>query len=323
MHTIITLEQAMTKSTIFTVGHSNVEFDAFVGVLNKHNIDLLIDTRSHPGSKKYPHFGKENFEEKLGSRYLWMPSLGGSTKGVYSDPGVFPKHHICAARSDRDIFQAQISHGCNCDIESDSLVEIQALLSSSESRQLSVEQLTLSSLHHLHDRWPESILGSHRNICNAIRKQLGLSASAPLDTLYSSASYVPDSLVQGKILRNKNMGGTCVKCLRPFMVRQWYNVGLHDYSLWMADGTEFTDACVQLNTLASGQRAAVMCAEALWWKCHRSMISDYWEATGGEVYHLTASGKPRRHPTGDALNERLTRYEAVTRALWGDITTLP
>jgi uncharacterized protein (DUF488 family) len=43
-------------------------------------------------------------------------------------------------------------------------------------------------------------------------------------------------------------------------------------------------------------RTAIMCAEALWWKCHRSMISDYLKSIGIEVIHITGISKSEEHP---------------------------
>jgi uncharacterized protein (DUF488 family) len=42
--------------------------------------------------------------------------------------------------------------------------------------------------------------------------------------------------------------------------------------------------------------AAIMCAEAVWWRCHRSLISDYLKARGIEVMHILDSNKIEPHP---------------------------
>jgi uncharacterized protein (DUF488 family) len=44
------------------------------------------------------------------------------------------------------------------------------------------------------------------------------------------------------------------------------------------------------------RRTTVMCAEAVWWQCHRSLISDDFKAGGWKVLHLQASGAPKEHP---------------------------
>lgn len=188
-------------NTIYTVGHSNQPFDDLMSLLVDNNVQLLVDVRSHPGSKKHPHFNLENFNNVLGKAYLWMPSLGGPTSGEYSNPAVFPKHRIGTTRPEfKDVPEAE----------------------------------------------------------------------------------------------------------RPVA---WWNTGLHDYAEWMVSDPDFIRGIEYLNSLAKYFKVAIMCSEALWWKCHRSMISDFWEAHGGEVYHIMSNGKAKRHVQGEALAGRLARYE--------------
>jgi uncharacterized protein (DUF488 family) len=59
---------------------------------------------------------------------------------------------------------------------------------------------------------------------------------------------------------------------------------------------EFRAAIERLLAMARTQRTAVMCAEAVWWRCHRGLIADYLKATGHEVLHIGASGPPAPHP---------------------------
>jgi uncharacterized protein (DUF488 family) len=42
----------------------------------------------------------------------------------------------------------------------------------------------------------------------------------------------------------------------------------------------------RLLALARGERCAIMCAEAVWWRCHRRIIADYLLAAGHRVLHL-------------------------------------
>jgi uncharacterized protein (DUF488 family) len=51
----------MTKKhlVIWTIGHSNRSIEAFIELLKKHEIEQIFDVRTLPGSKKYPHFNKE------------------------------------------------------------------------------------------------------------------------------------------------------------------------------------------------------------------------------------------------------------------------
>jgi uncharacterized protein (DUF488 family) len=58
----------------------------------------------------------------------------------------------------------------------------------------------------------------------------------------------------------------------------------------------FAEGIKSLIEITSQCRTAIMCAEALWWKCHRSLISDYLKASGVEVIHILASDKTEIHP---------------------------
>ncbi len=69
--------------TIFTIGHSNHPLERLLGLLALHEIAALADVRSFPGSRKWPHFGRELLSESLrrnGIEYRWMPELGGRRK---------------------------------------------------------------------------------------------------------------------------------------------------------------------------------------------------------------------------------------------------
>ena len=59
--------------------------------------------------------------------------------------------------------------------------------------------------------------------------------------------------------------------------------------------SEFRVALATLTTLASGQRCAIMCAELLWWQCHRSMIADDLALHGWQVVHILGPGKLAPH----------------------------
>jgi uncharacterized protein (DUF488 family) len=54
---------------------------------------------------------------------------------------------------------------------------------------------------------------------------------------------------------------------------------------------------------------AIMCAEAVWWRCHRALISDYLKSDGIEVIHILDLNKTQPHPFTSAariVNGRLT-----------------
>ncbi len=60
---------------------------------------------------------------------------------------------------------------------------------------------------------------------------------------------------------------------------------------------EFAAGIARLLELTSAVGpAAIMCAEAVWWSCHRALISDYLKARDWEVLHIVAAKAPELHP---------------------------
>src|ERR1700675_4139465 len=56
----------------------------------------------------------------------------------------------------------------------------------------------------------------------------------------------------------------------------------------------FREGLAELRDLADAQVCAIMCAEAVWWRCHRRIVSDYLLAGGVAVAHILGSDKPER-----------------------------
>jgi len=75
----------------------------------------------------------------------------------------------------------------------------------------------------------------------------------------------------------------------------WKNASFRAYADHM-ESEEFRKGVEDLLELASNARVAVMCAEALWWRCHRSLIADYLKAKGMEVVHILDVNKTESHP---------------------------
>jgi len=71
---------------IYTIGHSTRSLEEFIDILKHYSIELLIDIRKLPGSKKFPHFNKETLEIELPKsnvQYIHFPELGGFRKEGY------------------------------------------------------------------------------------------------------------------------------------------------------------------------------------------------------------------------------------------------
>jgi len=153
--------------TIWTVGHSTRSSNEFTQLLLDHDIEALVDVRSFPGSRRYPHFNRTHLAEQLHSNdveYFHLPSLGGRRK----------------PRAD-----------------------------------------------------------------------------------------------------SQNTA--------------WQNASFRAYADHM-ETEEFEQGIRELLRIGSLKRTAIMCAEAVWWSCHRSLISDYLKSNEVEVLHLVNSNRIEPHP---------------------------
>ena len=75
----------------------------------------------------------------------------------------------------------------------------------------------------------------------------------------------------------------------------WRNAQFRGYADHM-ETDDFKSGVEELLELSSEKRVAVMCAEAVWWRCHRSLIADYLRAEGHEVVHILDEKKTEEHP---------------------------
>jgi uncharacterized protein (DUF488 family) len=156
----------MQEKVVWTIGHSTHSFDEFIALLKSFEIELVIDIRSLPGSRRFPHFNKEYLEVKL------------------------PEN----------------------------------------------------SIHYLHLR------------------ELGGRRKAKTDSV--------------------NTG--------------WHLVSFRGYADYM-ETEGFKDGIEELESLAVTMRTAYMCSESLWWRCHRSLVSDYLKFHNWKVIHIMGIGKSMEH----------------------------
>jgi uncharacterized protein (DUF488 family) len=161
------VKESKTNKIIWTIGHSTRSLEEFVEMLHSFQIKMLVDIRSFPGSRRYPHFNKEALGISLPQndiQYTHLKSLGGRRK---ADP------------------------------------------------------------------------------------------------------------------HSKNAA--------------WRHPAFRGYADYM-ETDEFKEGINELEKIASKQRTAYMCSEAVWWRCHRSMVSDYLKVNGWKVMHIMATGKEEEHP---------------------------
>ena len=153
--------------TVYTIGHSTRSAAELLQLLNIHHIKTLVDVRHFPGSRKFPHFNKENLEVILpeaGIHYHHVLALGGRRKGIEN---------------------------------------------------------------------------SH------------------------------------------NTG--------------WRHPAFRSYADYMETGG-FAEGINELVKYAAANTTAYMCSEAVWWRCHRALISDYLKLTGWRVVHILSATKTEEHP---------------------------
>ena len=79
----------------------------------------------------------------------------------------------------------------------------------------------------------------------------------------------------------------------------WNNQSFHNYAD-QALSDSFHHALDKLIELGHAQRSAIMCSEAVWWRCHRRLVADNLIARGESVFHLMGNDKiePARLTSG-------------------------
>jgi uncharacterized protein (DUF488 family) len=89
----------------------------------------------------------------------------------------------------------------------------------------------------------------------------------------------------------------------------WRNASFRGYADYM-ETEEFQKGIERLRDVATETGVtAVMCAEAVWWRCHRSLIADHLKSRGMEVMHILGTNKGEPHPytsAGRIVNGELT-----------------
>ncbi|MCZ7530743.1 MAG: DUF488 domain-containing protein [Acidimicrobiia bacterium] len=108
---------------IRTVGHGTLGADAFADLVIAAGIEVIVDIRRFPGSRRHPHFGREALEAGLSERgihYRWMEGLGGRRHPDPDSPNT-------GLRNEQ--FRAYADHMCTEEF-SDALVELTTLAAS-------------------------------------------------------------------------------------------------------------------------------------------------------------------------------------------------
>ena len=91
----------------------------------------------------------------------------------------------------------------------------------------------------------------------------------------------------------------------------WRNDSFHNYADH-ALGDAFADGLEALIALSEARRCAIMCAEAVWWRCHRRIIADHLMARGRTVLHLMGEKRvePAKLTPGAVVEDGTVVYPA-------------
>jgi uncharacterized protein (DUF488 family) len=99
----------MSTPKIYTIGHSNHEIETFINLLKTAKIDMIVDVRSAPFSKMYPHFNRDTLESVLKDNkigYLFLGDLIGGRSRNRSD---YENGQVVYSRlASKDDYQATI-----------------------------------------------------------------------------------------------------------------------------------------------------------------------------------------------------------------------
>lgn len=82
-------------ATLTTVGHGTLPADDFGHLLTGAGVELVVDIRAHPGSRRHPHFARAAMEQWLPEHaleYRWEPRLGGRRRPDPASPNLALRH---------------------------------------------------------------------------------------------------------------------------------------------------------------------------------------------------------------------------------------
>jgi len=89
--------------TVWTIGHSTRSIEDFIEVLNAYEIELVVDVRRFPGSRRLPQFSSESLARSLeqsGIAYCWIEALGGRRRPSPTSENTVWRHPAFRAYAD-------------------------------------------------------------------------------------------------------------------------------------------------------------------------------------------------------------------------------
>lgn len=116
----------------------------------------------------------------------------------------------------------------------------------------------------------------------------------------------------------EELGGRRSRSKGPSRHPAWRNDAFRAYADYM-DTAEFAAALDRLLATSTDTPTAIMCAETLWWRCHRRLIADAATLRGAEVVHLLGVGESQPHalhPDARPDDERRPVYDGGNAPLF-------
>ena len=138
--------------------------------------------------------------------------------------------------------------------------------------------------------WPE-----HETVCQRCGSALVLPDRRGLAAVWAWLAaglifYIPANMFP--MLITSTLGGLRGKSrhLSPEVNGFWSNASFHNYADY-ATTPAFRAGLDHLIAEGRYQRCAIMCAESVWWRCHRRIVSDHLIARGERVFHIMGAGR--------------------------------
>ena len=131
--------------------------------------------------------------------------------------------------------------------------------------------------------------GSGVRLVADIRKLPGSRANPQFDHDRLSASLAAQGIGYEHIAALGGLRGKAAQ-VPPEANAYWTNASFHRYADYALSG-EFRDGLQHLVDAGRERTTAMMCAEAVWWRCHRRIVADYLLARGERVFHILGEGR--------------------------------
>ncbi len=97
------------------------------------------------------------------------------------------------------------------------------------------------------------------------------------------------------------------RAVPPDVNAYWQNDSFHNYADY-ALSEAFREGLAHLREAGHRQTCAIMCAETLWWRCHRRIIADYLLASGDTVFHILGPGQVEPAVMNEAARPQASGY---------------